>query len=54
MTQDNLRECFAELDLKSILIEQNESSINTITGIIWVLNTSVFLVPDYNFRLLDF
>ena len=49
---NSLKECFEALDFKRILTEQNKSSQNIVTGIIWVLSTGVFLVPDYNFNLI--
>lgn len=49
----NYRECFASLDMNDILDVQNLVSQNAQTGFIWVLNTSVFFVAEYNFSLVD-
>lgn len=46
------KQCFRELDLTRILEIQNAASQNMDTGFIWVLNTSVFFVADYNFSLI--
>ena len=49
---EQYKECFESLDLGIILREQNAfSSIDT--GYIWVLNTCVFVVADYNFLLVQ-
>lgn len=32
--------------------EKNEVSQDMENGFIWVLNTCIFLIPDYNFRLI--
>lgn len=47
------KNCFEHLDLSKILEIQNDFSKDDITGHIWVLNTCVFLVADYNFALLQ-
>ena len=47
---EQYKECFESLDLGEILNVQNTSS-KTSTGCIWVLNTCVFVVADYNFSL---
>ncbi len=44
--------CFEQLDLEKILSIQNEVSRDVENGYIWVLNTCVFIVADYNFSLL--
>lgn len=49
----NYKECFEGLDMSDILDVQNISSKNMQTGFIWVLNTSVFFVAEYNFSLVD-
>lgn len=49
---ENYKECFERLDLGEILNAQNTFS-NTSTGFIWVLNTCVFVVADYNFSLIQ-
>ena len=46
---EQYKECFESLDLRIILNEQN--SFSTGKGFIWVLNTCVFVVADYNFSL---
>lgn len=45
------KQCFEELDLTKILRVQNISSRDVNTGFIWVLNTCVFFVAEYNFAL---
>lgn len=45
--------CFDELDLVELLKRQNIVSRDSVDGFIWVLSTCIFLVPDYNFLLLD-
>lgn len=49
---DDYRVLFESLDLSKILDKQNNLSKDIESGCIWVLNTSVFLVPDYNFTLI--
>ncbi|MCH5267164.1 MAG: hypothetical protein J1E62_02365 [Lachnospiraceae bacterium] len=44
--------CFEELDLVEILTKQNLLSRDAVSGYIWVLNTSIFFVADYNFSLI--
>ena len=46
------RKYFERLDLGEILKSQNEFS-NDSHGFIWVLNTSVFVIADYNFALIQ-
>lgn len=48
------RRRFEELDLAEILGIQNRSSRDADTGFIWVLNTCVFLVAEYNFSFVSF
>lgn len=48
-----LKERYRELDLREILMHQNDFSKSPISGMIWVLNTCVFFVPDYNFQLIN-
>lgn len=52
---DNMdyKACFNSLDLVEILKKQNAASRDSIDGFIWVLSTCIFLVPDYNFSLLE-
>lgn len=49
---EQYKECFESLDLGAILNIQNTFS-NTSSGFIWVLNTCVFVVADYNFSLVQ-
>lgn len=49
--QDKYKECFEELDLLKIVQVQNRVSRDINTGFIWVLNTCVFFVVEYNFAL---
>ncbi len=49
--EDRYKQCFEALDLTKILEMQNETSHNINTGFIWVLNTCVFFVAEYNFAL---
>lgn len=46
------KQCFDELDFIKILEMQNISSRDFNTGFIWVLNTSVFFIAEYNFILM--
>lgn len=50
---EQYRKCFEDLDLVTILKKQNAFSDEE-TGFIWVLNTCVFVVADYNFSLVQF
>ena len=50
--KNELQESFYSIDLLEVLNRQNEYSDDSDNGIIWVLNTSVFIVPDYNINLL--
>ena len=47
------KEEYESLDLAQVLGKQNKASENEETGIIWVLNTSVFMVADYNYLLVS-
>jgi hypothetical protein len=49
---ERYKQCFENLDLKEILNVQNSFS-KTSNGFIWVLNTCVFVVADYNFSLVQ-
>lgn len=49
--EDGYKACFEQLALKEILKVQNQCSRDADSGYIWVLNTCVFLVADYNFAL---
>lgn len=48
----NIENCFYELDYLGILEKQLCDSSDELNGIIWVLNTSVFFVADYNFEFI--
>ena len=50
---DKYKKCFERMDLMEILKVQNTFSQDEIQGYIWVLNTCVFFVADYNFSLLN-
>ncbi len=50
---DKWYECLESIDLVDILQKQNEYSRDFVNGIIYVLNTCVFLVADYNYKLLE-
>ena len=45
------KEYFERLDLTEILKVQNLASKDKITGFIWVLNTCIYFIAEYNFRL---
>ncbi len=49
--EDMYKECFDRLDLTEILKEQNLASKDNERGFIWVLNTCVFFIAEYNFNL---
>lgn len=50
--KEQLKKCFERLDLIEILKTQNTSSRDSQNGFIWVLNTCVFFVAEYNFSLI--
>lgn len=50
---EKLKEIFYNLDYVKILDEQNTCSQDSENGFIWVLNSSVFFVPDYKFDLIE-
>lgn len=52
ITSEQYRECYESIDLGTVLDEQNSFS-STDNGFIWVLNTCVFVVADYNFSLVQ-
>lgn len=52
ITLEQYKECFKSINLGTILDEQNSVS-STDNGFIWVLNTCVFVVADYNFSLVQ-
>ncbi len=47
-----LLECYNGLNAQEILDRQNKNSAMTCERHVWVLNTSVFIVPDYNSSLI--
>lgn len=49
--EDRYKEYFERLDLTEILKVQNLASRDNITGFIWVLNTCIYFIAEYNFRL---
>ena len=49
--ENKYKEYFERLDLTEILKVQNLVSKDSITGFIWVLNTCIYFVAEYNFRL---
>lgn len=49
--QNQYKQCFEGLDLTKILEVQNKSSKDVDTGFIWVLNTCVLFVAEYQFDL---
>lgn len=51
IVEDRYKEHFEKLDLTEILREQNRSSKDMDKGFIWVLNTCVFFIAEYNFML---
>lgn len=50
---DQLKEVFTDLDYVRIVDEQCNCSSDEQNGFIWVLNTSVFFVPDYSFDFVE-
>lgn len=48
---EKLKQCLENIDLEKILDIQNICSRDLTTGYIWVLNTSVFVMAEYNFNL---
>ncbi len=51
--ENKYKEYFERLDLTEILKVQNLVSKDSITGFIWVLNTCIYFVAEYNFRLVS-
>ena len=49
--ENKYKEYFERLDLTEILKVQNLASKDSITGFIWVLNTCIYFIAEYNFRL---
>jgi hypothetical protein len=50
---EQLKEIFTDLDYLKIVDEQCNCSSDAQQGFIWVLNTSVFFVPDYSFDFVE-
>ncbi len=46
------KELFENIDFKQILIKQNELSRNSELGYIWILNTSIMFIAEYNYNFL--
>lgn len=49
--KNKYKEYFERLDPTELLKEQNSASKDRITGFIWVLNTCIYFIAEYNFRL---
>ena len=49
---ETLKETYRGVNYSAVLREQNRCSSGT-KGFLWVLNTSVFFVIDYNFDLIE-
>jgi len=47
----DLKNYFEEIDFAEILAKQNESSRDNAQGFIWVLNTCILFVAEYNFDM---
>ena len=52
VNENDIRKQFDRIELFEILNIQNEVSRNLEKGFIWVLNTCVLLIADYNFNLI--
>ncbi len=50
---NDFKSIYVLLDLNEILEVQNNVSRDAVLGYIWVLNTCVFLIPDYNLKLIQ-
>lgn len=50
---DKYKNYFNCIDLTQILNIQNSVSENDVEGFIWVLSTCLFLIPDYNWKLIS-
>lgn len=48
---DKYKEHFENLDFTAVLNIQNQSSQDDVYGFIWVLNTCILFVAEYNFTL---
>ncbi|MCI8668791.1 MAG: hypothetical protein HFI34_04600 [Lachnospiraceae bacterium] len=49
----DLEKCYEDLSFLDILDRQNIRSRDLEAGMIWVINTSVLFIPDYNFNLIE-
>ena len=49
--ENKYKEYFERLDLTEILKIQNLASKDSIMGFIWVLNTCIYFIAEYNFKL---
>lgn len=52
--ENDLRKQFERIDLSEILDIQNKVSRDAEKGFIWILSTCVLLIPDYNFKLINY
>lgn len=52
INDESIYDFYNQMDLYEILEKENDYSRDSENGVIWVLNTSVFFVPDYNFSLI--
>lgn len=48
-----LKANFLSLDFNKVVELQNDSSRDIETGVVWVLNTCILFIPEYDFGLLD-
>ncbi len=51
--EDRYKKCYEQIDLMEILKLQNHFSRDENQGYIWVLNTCIFFVAEYNFALIN-
>ena len=51
--EDRYKKCYEQIDLMEILKMQNHFSRDENQGYIWVLNTCIFFVAEYNFALIN-
>lgn len=51
INREEYKNCFEDLDLTLVLEKQNNASKDDTLGYIWVLNTCVLFVAEYNFSL---
>lgn len=52
LEREQYKTCLDKLDLTKILTIQNGSARDDENGYIWVLNTCVFFIAEYNFRMM--